>query len=380
MAVIETDKANVEVTSFKAGILRQLLVAEGTPVPVGDPIAVIGGVDEEIDLAELGVGKAAVETGPEDPKDAPVREEETPALPPQAEGERIIASPVARRTAEDLGINLQEVRGSGPNGRIIKEDIERYLKERERVPEKAPSLSIPTPSITPTGEEYSTIPLSPIRQTIARRMTESKQQAPHFYITIEVDMAAAVALRQQLNELTTEERKISYNDLIIKAAAVALQEFPNLNASFAVDEIHVHNQINIGIAVARDTGLLTTVIRDCDRKSLSQIAQEARELVERAREGRMRAEDMIGSTFTISNLGMFDVEDFIAIVNPPQAAILAVGSIKRLPVVTEDGQLAVGTRMKVTISADHRVTDGAEAARFMQVFRAALEQPMRLVL
>jgi pyruvate dehydrogenase E2 component (dihydrolipoamide acetyltransferase) len=238
---------------------------------------------------------------------------------------------------------------------------------------------MPTPSYEPTMEGYTAVPLSPMRQTIGRRMVESKTQAPHFYITSDVDMAAAMALRGQLNALLPEDKKISVNDLIIKAAALALREFPNLNASFAGTEVHVHEDVNVGIAVARETGLLTVVIRDCDTKSLAQIATEARELVGRARDGRMKPDDMVGGTFTISNLGMFDVDHFIAIINPPQAAILAVGSVAQTPVVV-DGLLAVGTRMKMTISADHRVTDGAEAARFMQAVTANLEQPMRLVL
>jgi pyruvate dehydrogenase E2 component (dihydrolipoamide acetyltransferase) len=291
-----------------------------------------------------------------------------------------LASPVTRRMAEELGIDLTQVEGSGPGGRIVKRDIEAYLRERERVPEKAPPPPIPTPAYEPTLEEYRTEPLSPMRKTIGRRMAESKQQAPHFYVTLEVDMAAAMTLRQQLNAMMPEETKISVNDLLIKAAAVALQAFPNLNASFAGDAIHVHNLINVGVAVAREAGLVTTVVKDCDIKSLAQIAQESQALIGRAREGRMRADDMVGGTFTISNMGMFGVEDFGAIINPPQAAILAIGALRRVPVVNEEGELGVGTRMKVTISADHRVTDGAEAAQFLQAFKAALEQPLRLVL
>jgi pyruvate dehydrogenase E2 component (dihydrolipoamide acetyltransferase) len=281
--------------------------------------------------------------------------------------------------AEELGIDLTQVRGTGPNGRIIKRDIEAYLREMEKAPEKAPP-PLPTPSRAPAPEGIQVEPLTPMRRTIGRRMVESKQQAPHFYITYEIDMEAAMALRKELNALLSEDERISVNDLVIKAAAIALREFPRLNASFAGDEIHIHEQVNIGIAVAREAGLVTAVIRDCDRKSLTQIAREARELIRRVREGRMRPDDMVGSTFTISNLGMFGAEEFAAIINPPQAAILAVGAVRRVPVVTEDGELAVGTRMKVTISADHRVTDGAEAARFMQALKAALEQPLRLVL
>jgi pyruvate dehydrogenase E2 component (dihydrolipoamide acetyltransferase) len=193
-------------------------------------------------------------------------------------------------------------------------------------------------------------------------------------------MEAAMALRKQLNTMMPEDTKISVNDLLIKAAAIGLQQYPNLNASFAGEEIHVHNRINIGIAVAREAGLLTTVVKDCDKKSLAQIAREAKELVTRAREGRMQADDMIGGTFTLSNLGMFGVEDFVAIINPPQAGILAVGAVRKVPVVTDEGGPTVGTRMKATVSADHRVTDGAEAAQFLQAIQAALEEPMRLVL
>ncbi len=383
IAIVETDKANVEVPSFRAGVVRQHLVRAGTVVPVGQPIAVIGSVDEPIDLAALGVKGAA-------PEEAKKRETEAREVaPPEAttpvvaKGALPPASPVARRLADELGLDLRQMRGSGPGGRVIKRDIEEYLKEQEKVPQKVapPPPPIPTPSYEPTLEAYRVEPLSPIRKTIARRMAESKQQAPHFYITMEADMAAAVALRQELNALLPEEEKISVNDLIVKATALTLKSFPRLNASFAGEEIHLHDQINIGIAVDRkESGLVTTVIRECDKKPLAQIAAEARALVGRAREGRMRAEDMTGGTFTISNLGMFGVEDFIAIINPPQAAILAVGGIRRVPVVNEAGELTVGTRMKMTISADHRVTDGAEAARFLQALKATLEQPLRLLL
>lgn len=375
IAVIETDKANVEVTSFKAGVLRQLLVEAGTSVPIGKPIAVIGAADEAIDLAALGVG----ETAP------PARKEEkaaaaapAPAAPAVAKAGPVIASPVARRMADELGIDLRQVPGSGPEGRVVKRDIEEYVKQRDQAPYKAPP-PIPTPAYPPAAEGYRAEPLTPMRQTIARRMTESKQQAPHFYITMEIDMEAALALRQRLNALLPEEASISVNDLLVKAAAIALKQFPHVNASFAGDEIRVHDRINIGIAVAREVGLVTTVLRDADKKPLSQIAIESRELIARAREGRMKAEEMVGGTLNISNLGMFGVEHFIAIISPPQAAVLAIGALLQVPVV-KDGQLAVGTRMKVTISADHRVTDGAEAARFMQAFKAALEEPLRLML
>jgi pyruvate dehydrogenase E2 component (dihydrolipoamide acetyltransferase) len=378
IATIETDKANVEVTSFKAGVIRQLLVEPSTVVPVNTPIAVIGAADEPIDLAALGVKPAAQ---PEKAA-APARAEPATALPvaPVAvKAGPVTASPVARRMADELGIDLRQVPGSGPDGRVVKRDIEEYVKQHTQAPAAA-APPIPTPSFAPPGEGYRVEPLTPMRQTIGRRMTESKQQAPHFYITMDVDMAAALDLRKQFNALLPETESISVNDLLVKAAAVALKQFPHINASFAGNEIHVHDRINIGIAVSREVGLVTTVLQDADKKSLAQIAKESREIISRAREGRMRAEEMVGGTLNISNLGMFGVEDFIAIISPPQAAVLAIGAIQRVPVVDESGQLVVGTRMKVTISADHRVTDGAEAARFLQAFKAALEQPMRLVL
>lgn len=374
IAIIETDKANVEVTSFKAGVLRQHLVEAGTAAPVGTPIAVIGAADEAIDLAALGVTPAAALQKP------PLPEKQV-ALPPEPAGRvgPVLASPVARRMADELGVDIRQVQGSGPGGRIIKRDIEAYFKKHEQ-PQKAAPPPIPIPSHPPTPEDYRAEPLTPMRQTIARRMTESKQQAPHFYITMEVDMEAALALRQQLNELLPPSEAISLNDMLIKAAAVALKQFPNINASFAGNEIRIYNHINIGIAVAREAGLVTTVLRDCDQKSLAQIARESRESIARAREGRMRADEMVGATLNISNLGMFGVQDFVAIISPPQAAVLAIGAVQKIPVVNAAGQIVAGTRMKVTISADHRVTDGAEAARFLQAFKQALEQPLRLML
>ena len=393
LAIIETDKASVEVPAYRPGVLIKILVEAGTSVPIGTPIAVIGNAGEAVDLAALGQAVAPTPPPPggdlrsasvavkEPEPHAPAAVLESAGLSAEPEGGHLMASPVAVRMAGELSIDLKQVTGTGPGGRIIKRDIEVYLKEREKAPERRPAAPpMPTPSYEPTLEDYRAEPLTPMRQAIARRMVESKQQAPHFYITMDVDFAAAMALRAQLNGLLPEDGKISVNDLVIKAVAIALRQFPNINASFAGNEIRVHTAINVGIAVARETGLLTVVIRDCDKKPLAQIANEARELAGRAREGRMKPDDMVGATFTISNLGMFDVDDFIAIIVPPQAAVLAVGAARRVPVVDASGQLAVGTRMKITISADHRVTDGAEAARFLQAVKAALEQPLRLLM
>jgi pyruvate dehydrogenase E2 component (dihydrolipoamide acetyltransferase) len=389
LAIIETDKANVEVTAFKAGVLRKILVGAGSIVPVGKEIAVIGTADEDIG-ALIGAEAAAEAAGPAPaaaPAAAPEAALPTAAVEPPAaavaEPGRLLASPVARRMADELGIDLRQVRGSGPGGRIIKEDLEAFVREPAQVA-PAPAAPVPSaaiaPSQVPGGVEYAVELVSPIRKTISRRMTESKQQFPHFYITMGVDMEAAMALRQQLNAALPEDDKISVNDLVVKAAALALRQFPHLNASLVGDEIHLHRRVNIGIAVALDNGLITTVVKDCDRKPLARIAREAKAMVGRAREGRLQADDMVGGTFTISNLGMYGVDEFAAIINPPQAAILAVSAVRRVPVVDGAGNLVAGTRMKVTISADHRVTDGAEAASFLQALKAVLEQPVRLVL
>jgi pyruvate dehydrogenase E2 component (dihydrolipoamide acetyltransferase) len=392
LAIIETDKASVEITSFQTGVLLQILAEGGSIQPVGAPIGVLGKAGEVVDLAALGVKGAATPPaaapatrpalqGAPEPAAVPAAEAAVPPSEPAPVG-RLLATPIAMRMAGELGIDLKSVAGSGPEGRIIKRDIERYLQERERPQAKPTPPPVPVPAMAPSLEGmagYRAEPLTPIRRTIARRMVESKQQAPHFYITVAIDMAPAMALRKQLNAILPDDGKVSVNDLIVKAAGVALREHPSLNASYAGDEIRFHEQVNIGMAVARDTGLLTVVVKDCDKKSLAQIARDARDVVNRAREGRMQADDMLGSTFTVSNLGMYDVEHFIAIINPPQAAILAVGAVQQVPVVDAGGQLAVGTRMKATLSADHRVTDGAEAARFMQAVRQALEEPMRLL-
>jgi len=388
IAEIETDKATVEVEAYASGVIKGIFAHEGDVLPIGEPIAVIGSADEQVDLAALKKGAVAEEAAPAARPAGPAAAAppiETVTPPPQAEAApaptdgrarlaeapseapaRIKASPLARRMAQERGLDLARITGSGPGGRIIRRDIEAYLA----APQPAPALP---PAF---GEERA---LSRLRKIIARRMSESKQQAPHFYVTTEVDMAGAMKLRQEMNALLDEAHKLSVNDLIIKAAALALTEFPRLNASFAGDKISIHPEINIGVAVALEDGLITPVIKDAERKSLAQIAGETKAMIARTREGKMRPEDLEGSTFTVSNLGMFDVDNFIAIINPPEAAILAVGSVRDVPVVV-DGELRIGTRMKATISVDHRVSDGAEAARYLQAFKRNLEQPLRLVM
>ncbi len=298
--------------------------------------------------------------------------------------------------AAEMGINLSTLEGSGPGGRIVKKDIKAFLSApaapastpapeipvlgTTEAPPKPAGKSIPLPPLpsdaTPADE---TVPLNRLRSAIGRRMSESKQQVPHFYVTHEYNLDALMGLRKQINQMLADDEKISVNDFIIKAVAVTLRQFPNLNAALNGNQVVRRGMIHIGVAVAVDGGLLTVVCRDADRKLLRQIAGDVRGMAMRARAGKVRPDEIEGSTFSISNLGMYDVENFAAIINPPEAAILAVGSARKVPVVN-DGQVTVGWRMKATISVDHRVSDGAEAARFMQAIAPYLEDPLRLML
>ncbi|MFZ6020047.1 MAG: dihydrolipoamide acetyltransferase family protein, partial [Chloroflexota bacterium] len=361
---------------------------------VGTPIAVIAAPGEEVkDLP----GEPAAEESPlaaAQPAGQPtgsVTGVETPVVTADEEG-RTKASPLARRMALEHGINLGKVQGSGPGGRVVRRDIERVLQSvpAEPAPEiETPLPSVAAPAVQPSAPIPAAMPLpamedqraavDKLRAIIGKRMVESKTQIPHFYLTSEVDMAALMDLRKQFNTQLPEEQKLSVNDFMIKAAALALRQFPNLNASLQGNEIVRHGHRNIGVAVALENGLMTIVCKDADFKSLGLISQEVKEMVGRARAGKVRPEDIEGSTFSISNLGMFEVEHFVAIINPPEAAILAVGSVKEVPVV-ENGVIKPGLRMKMTLSADHRITDGAEAAKFMQTLKNYLEKPALILL
>jgi pyruvate dehydrogenase E2 component (dihydrolipoamide acetyltransferase) len=376
IAEIETDKATVEVEAQTSGMLHKHLVQEGTLVPIGTPIAILGEAGETIDVDALVSSAIEVEPLPETeaapattPVAAPTPAPEKPVgrLP-----ENVRASPVARRIAAEYGIDLTNVRGSGPDGRIVKQDVEAARTT-------ATTMLSATTMITPAKRESTRQPLSKLRAIIGKRMTQAKQQAPHFYVTVEIDAVPLMDLREQFNALLPEEEKLSVNDFIVKAAALNLQRLPALNASLDGDQIVRHGQINIGVAVAVEDGLMTIVLHDADLKPLRQIGSETRTMIERARAGRVRSEDIEGSTFTVSNMGMFDVDHFIAIVNPPEAAILAIGSVRKVPIV-EDGKILIGQRMKVTLSADHRVTDGAEVARWLQSFVQIMEQPLQLAI
>jgi pyruvate dehydrogenase E2 component (dihydrolipoamide acetyltransferase) len=400
VAEIESDKATLELESQVSGTLLKFLVSEGDVAAIGSNLAVVGQPGEAVpadgdkSAAQKPAEAKTVDTKMESPAKTDRDEAGARPAPAQTEGKAaeaapelssavsgefpggVKATPVARRMAQERQVDLKQVSGSGPDGRIRRADVEAYLQSGPKAAPK-PAAAAATP--VPSGPDTTEIAMTKLRQAIGRRMVESKTTAPHFYVTSEIDMGPAVALRQQINALLPEEQKVSINDMIVKAAALALREFPNLNASFAGDKLVRHNRINVGSAVAVEGGLLTVVQKDTDKTPLAQVAADNKAMIGRARSGKISPNDVTDGTFTVSNLGPFDVENFIAIVNPPEAAILAVGSSRQVPVVV-DGQLAVGTRMKATISADHRVTDGAEAARYMQAFKKILEEPIRLLL
>ena len=433
IAEIETDKVSLEINAEAAGTLTEQIASEGDSIPVGNPIAVILAEGETAasapsqPAAESAGGNQAVATEEPAPTHAdadgaaadslaqaqgaaangvaqtmPAEAQATPAqgAPARQSGERLRASPLVKRLAAEHGIDLQQVPGTGPGGRIVKDDITPFLTGAAPIPASPPAALAPEPAAaTPAAPAPAAQPataqvpaatngrsagvlreMSRIRRTTGKRMTESKQFVPHFYVSTEVDMAAAVAFRAQVNaQVTDDASKISFNDLIVKASALALREFPNLNTSFEGDQLTDHANIDVNLAVAIEGGLIAPFIPDTDQKSLGTVARMAKDLVGRARTGGLKPEEYQGGTFTVSNLGMYDVDEFIAIINPPQAAILAVGSIKEQPVV-QDGQVMVGQRMKITLSADHRVTDGAEVARFLQAVKRSLENPMLLAL
>jgi len=385
VAEIESDKATLELEAQVGGTLLHLIHQHGDIVPVGANMAIVGELGEDIaGLMDGGVASEAPKREAATPVEKPPLPVATPTsvavdakVIDEAFPDGVKATPVARRIAEEHAINLLQVQGTGPEGRIRKADVEAFLATPKPsiTPKAEPVAAVTMPLVGPDATE---IPTSRLRQAIARRMTESKTTVPHFYVTTEIDMAPALALRKQINESLPDELKVTVNDMVVKAAALTLRDFPNLNAAFAGDSIIRHTRINVGSAVAVEGGLLTVVQKDTDTSTLSKVAGDNRAMIARARDGKIKPDDVENGTFTVSNLGIFDVDHFIAIINPPEAAILAVGSAREVPVVV-DGALTVGTRMKATISADHRVTDGAEAARFMQQLKALLERPLRLL-
>lgn len=393
IAEVETDKATMEVEAFDDGTVLKILVDEGDAVPLGGLLAVIGEEGEEISelLKSAGGGsdekaddtsdnEKAEDTSKKkdfDPilgdlngKGSGSKKEEKARTASSSDDGRIKASPLAKKMAEDKGIELSSVDGSGPEGRIIKRDIENYEPSKD---EKPTTASVPIFD----SEESEETKISQMRKAIARRLSESKFTSPHFYETVDIDMEAAMAARKGLNEMS--DVKISFNDIVVKACAAALRRHPAINSSWLDDVIRKHGDVNVAVAVAIDEGLMTPVIKHADKKNLRQISAETRELAGLARDRKLQPEQMEGSTFTISNLGMFGIEEFTAIINPPNACILAVGAIRDVPVV-KNGEVVPGKRMKVTLSSDHRVVDGAKAAEFLNTLQKLLENPLAMLL
>lgn len=381
LAEVETDKATMDLESFHSGVLLYIGIKEG-PVPVDGIIAIIGnkGDDVEALLKEAEASNPKKEEAPEAPKEekkvvaapAPVQPSTPPAPAPAyaATDGDLKASPLAKKMASDKGLNLAHIKGSGEGGRIIKRDIENYSGNGAEAHGSA-GVAIPLMA----NVQYGDIPVSQMRKTIARRLGESKFSAPHFYLTSEINMDNAISARKAIN--SEEGVKVSFNDLIVKASAVALRKHPMVNASWHGDKMTVHKDINIGVAVAVDDGLVVPVLRYVDAMSLNDINAHVRALAKKAREKKIQPAEMQGNTFTISNLGMFDIDEFTAIINPPDACILAVGSIVKKAIVKDD-QLAIGNMMKVTLSCDHRIVDGVTGAKFLQTLKFLLENPIRI--
>lgn len=378
LAEIETDKATMEFESFQEGVLLYRGVEEGQTAPVDSILAILGQEGEDISALLAQEQKSAVAQPAESsPQASETMAEETVAVQtakaapaasePDGDDGRIKASPLARRLAREKGIDLSALRGTGEGGRIVRRDVEAFT------PAPAPAGFVSAPA----GPAYEDVPLSQMRKAIARRLSESKFTAPHFYLTTDVDMDALAAARERLN--ARFDVKISFNDLIIKATAVALQRHPRVNASWLGDKIRYHRQVNIGVAVAIDDGLVVPVITNAPARSLSDIAATVRDFAARARDKKLQPHEMEGNTFTISNLGMFGIEQFTAIINPPDVCILAVGAVREEPVV-RNGAIVPGRRMRLTLSCDHRAVDGATGAAFLQTLRHLLEEPLGLLL
>ena len=400
LAEIDTDKATMEMQALSNGVLRKILIQEGESAPLGQPIAIIGEPDEDISalLAKTKTtapATSSAETPPAKQPEvsaAPRKEKEASAKPApdgkQASatpvGGRMIISPIAARMAAEAGISLTSLRGSGPGGRIIKRDIETAISGQKTPTTTAPSLrAVALPRPAGKGEVYAPSayrdePLSEMRRTIARRLVTSLGPVPHFFLTSEIEMDRAADMRRSINELYPDA-KLSINDVIIKVTAAALMQRPQVNASFQDKTVRYYEHADIGVAVATENGLITPVVRSADLKSLLEIGTEVRELAERARARKLKPEEYTGASFSISNLGMFGIDEFTAVINPPEGAILAIGAMAPKPVV-KDGEITIRQMMRVTMSCDHRVIDGATGAQFLQTFKQILENPVYLFL
>ncbi|MDE2861771.1 MAG: dihydrolipoamide acetyltransferase family protein [Chloroflexota bacterium] len=371
IAEIETDKAVIEMEAYASGVVLKTVVDEGSTVPVGDTIAFIGTPGEPVP----DVTPSAAATAEAAPEPEQAAEPAAPAAAPASGPVR--ASPVARRLAQEKGIDLAQVTGTGPNGRITKEDVEAH----ESAAAAAPASAAEAPAaVEPAArrQQGELVPLTRMRQAIARRTAQSKREVPHFYVSAGVDMTAAMALRSQINEALAGEARVSVNDLIVKACALTLAKYPAFNASFEGNNLRMNPAINVSIAVAVEYGLLVVSLGDCRGRSLVDISKAARGAVERAQSGVLREDDYTGGTFSISNMGMFDVDSFSAIIYPPQSAVIAVGTVRQQPVV-RDGEIKIAQMMQATLSTDHRVADGAQAAEFLVEVKRVLENPVTLV-
>ena len=430
IAEIETDKAVVEFKPTTGGVLRRIVASEGEAVPVGNLIAVIGDADEALPDDLAGSSAAAAVAAPPEPVAATAPAQVTPAAAPSGEvraspiarrlarergvdlsiitgsgpggriveadvlaaadaaravteAGRILASPLARRLAREQGIDLSTVTGTGPSGRVVEADINAAVVARdaapptpEPAPEAVPATAPAAPAPTPDAQRAD---LSRMRQAIASVTSGSKREAPHFYVAADIDMTAAMALRRDINDELPASGRVSVNDLIVKASALAIGKYPKFNSFYRGDHLQMNPSINVGIAIALESGLIVPGIPQCESKSLAQIAAASRDLVDRANNGTLQAEEYTGTTYSVSNLGMFDVDSFMAIIFPPHAAILAVGAVKEQP-VARDGQLAIAEIMKATLSVDPRVADGAEAAQFLMEIKRLLEKPVSLLI
>ncbi|WP_201298183.1 dihydrolipoamide acetyltransferase family protein [Nocardia sp. CY41] len=389
LAEIETDKALMELEAYDDGVLEQILAAAGARVPIGTPIGIIGDGSAAAVSSSSGsapapaaapVAPAVRDNGAvSDTRSVPVAAVSESVAGSRGTADRKKTSPLARKVADELGVDISSVVGTGPGGRVIRQDVETAHRAAQ-IDTPPPSAPAPMADISVSAQgDYEEIPLTGIQRVSATRLTESKQQAPHIYLTAAVDVTELFGFRAQVNAtLAPTGTKVSVNDLLIKAVAVTLRSNPSVNVSFAGDKVWRHRGIHLGMAVATPAGLLVPVLRDADRKSVSEIATESRDKAERARERKLRADEMSGGTFTISNLGMFGIEHFTAVINPPEAAILAVGAGTD-ELRLHDGQVVTRKILRVTMSADHRVIDGAVAAQFLQQLKDLLEHPLRIV-
>jgi len=391
LAEIETDKATMEFESFYDGKLLYIGIEQGQAAPVNNILAIIGEEGEDIDkiLADSKKGEEkedSSESKEEAPEPKPEEEEEekpaadsnaqettsAPTAESNGDGERIFASPLAKKLAKDKNIDLSNVNGSGENGRIVKRDIENY-KPSDKLQNSAKNTVATGATLT---ESYTDTNISQMRKTIAKRLAESKFTAPHFYLTLDIDMDNAMTQRSAVN--ANEGMRVSFNDMVIKACAIALRKHPAVNSAWLGDKIRKYDHINIGVAVAVEDGLLVPVVRFADTKGLMTIGAEVREFAQKAKEKKLQPQDWEGNTFTISNLGMYNIEEFTAIINPPDSCILAIGAIKQVPVV-KDGQVVPGNVMRVTLSCDHRVVDGVTGSEFLNTFKSYMENPMMML-